>query len=276
MSKQSLCLISVSLIISSLSSVNGFLLNVWLDRSPPIIPGQSQFALRAGLDDLDEEDDVYNDDLIYSYEFTPNLSDNGDQAYSYSRQRAQHHEGGALVDKDSQILRRLVAKQRMKVLDELMILPPNNELGAVDFVRCVLSALLDPDTPLPDSGFRLLLRASSPHWRSLVCCSVGAPNDADEDQVVRALRNAVGRPSNHFGILVGADDDDQYRITFTNEVVKKSRDGKCIVECELRGQRDNELLVTMRWLLSQNKDDNALLIDHIDWKDFRDGYQYRP
>lgn len=295
MSPRNVVLVGVSILLSTLlvGSVNGFVLleshsrgrkhRIFTIHDPATIRfDQSRFlvTLRAGLGDSDSdereddaEDDIYNDDLIYFTEFTPNLSDNGDKAYSH--QRIQHHEGGTSVDNDSRLLQRLLAQQRMKVLDELMIRPPNTELCPVEFVSAVLSALLDPDKPLPDSGFRLLLRSSSSRWRSLVRCSVGAPDDAVEDTVVRALSNAIGRPSNHFGILVGSDDSDRYRIAFPNEVIY-FRDGKCLVECCLRGHRDNELLVSMGWLLKRRKDDGAWLIDHIDWKDFRDGYQYRP
>eukprot|EP00566_Odontella_aurita_P015966 CAMPEP_0113587378 /NCGR_PEP_ID=MMETSP0015_2-20120614/34865_1 /TAXON_ID=2838 /ORGANISM="Odontella" /LENGTH=278 /DNA_ID=CAMNT_0000493011 /DNA_START=89 /DNA_END=923 /DNA_ORIENTATION=+ /assembly_acc=CAM_ASM_000160 len=239
------------------------------------IPNQSQslFSLRAGINNFEEdeedEDDIYNDDLIYCTEFTPNLSDNGDKAYS--QRRPQHHQGGVSVDNDSRLLRKLLGKQRMKDLEKQMNRPPNAALDPVEFVSAVLSALIDSDKPLPDSGFRVLLRSSSQHWRSLVCCSVGAPDDADEDKIAHALSNAIGRPRNHFAILVGADDTERYKITFPNEVLY-SNDGNCKVECCLRGYHDNKRLVTMDWLLKRRRADGAWLINYIDWEDFRDGY----
>uniref|UniRef100_A0A7R9WL39 Tim44-like domain-containing protein n=1 Tax=Pseudictyota dubia TaxID=2749911 RepID=A0A7R9WL39_9STRA len=269
---------TLSLLLSYLlsSGVNGFVHPGVVDSPRQTNPGRNHLptVVRAGQEDAndqeDEEDDIYNDDLIYCYEFTPNLSDNGDKAYSH--RRTQQHEGGTSVDNDSQLLQRLLATQRMKAMEELMARPPNADFGPADLVKAVLSALLDSDEPLPDSGFRSLLRSSSPEWRNLVHCAVGAPGDAVEDQVARALSNAIGRPRNHYGILVGADDADEYKITFPNDVVH-FKDGTCKVECCLRGHRNNKLLVTMVWFLKRRKGDGAWLIDYIDWKDFRDGYR---
>mmetsp|Transcript_21416 Transcript_21416/g.43252 ORF Transcript_21416/g.43252 Transcript_21416/m.43252 type:complete len:289 (-) Transcript_21416:130-996(-) len=220
--------------------------------------------------DDEEEDDIYNDSLIYDTDFTPDLTDNGNMAYNHRRQ--QRHEGGALVDADMKLLRQLLKSQRVKVLDSQLCRPPNARLNAVEFVKGILMALIEPDDPLPESGFRVLIRSSSSKWRRLIRSSVGAPVGADEDSIVCALAHAFLRPHNHFGILVGAEDAEDFEITFPTDVVDFN-DGKCWLECQLRERQSDELLVVIGWQLKRRKGDNAWLVDTIDWQDFRDGFR---
>ena len=185
---------------------------------------------------------------------------------------SQSHEGGKSVNADLGALRRRLASQLIYILESQQTRPPNPELGPINFVAAVLNALLYPDDPLPDSGFRVLIRSSTEGWLDLIRNSVGAPRYADEDSIVRALRTAIQRPRNHFGILVGAEDTEKFDITFPSDVVD-FEDGACWLECQLRGRHKNELLVVVGWQLKRRKSDGAWLIDNIDWQDFRDGYR---
>lgn len=75
----------------------------------------------------------------------------------------------------------------------------------------------------------------------------------------------MGRPHNQFGILVG--EGEEYVATFPAE--QDYQDGTCWVECRLRAQNDDTLLVVTGWQLEQRKSDKAWLVAQIDWHDFR-------
>eukprot|EP00565_Helicotheca_tamesis_P007093 CAMPEP_0185734632 /NCGR_PEP_ID=MMETSP1171-20130828/23065_1 /TAXON_ID=374046 /ORGANISM="Helicotheca tamensis, Strain CCMP826" /LENGTH=299 /DNA_ID=CAMNT_0028404677 /DNA_START=19 /DNA_END=918 /DNA_ORIENTATION=+ len=186
-------------------------------------------------------------------------------------------------DADAAVLCERLNRMRATILEQEMNRPPNPALSPINFVRQVLQALRDPDVPLPDSGFRLLLRSSSKEWRRLLLQSVAAPDFADETRVSSALGSAMSRPNNKFRILVGTDEDDDneeenlypketYRVSFSAEPLD-FMDGTCWLTCQLRDKNDGSLLVTMGWQLIRREEDGAWLIDHIDWKDFREAFK---
>eukprot|EP00814_Leptocylindrus_danicus_P011655 CAMPEP_0116039014 /NCGR_PEP_ID=MMETSP0321-20121206/23237_1 /TAXON_ID=163516 /ORGANISM="Leptocylindrus danicus var. danicus, Strain B650" /LENGTH=211 /DNA_ID=CAMNT_0003518009 /DNA_START=331 /DNA_END=966 /DNA_ORIENTATION=+ len=162
--------------------------------------------------------------------------------------------------------------------------PPNPSLSPQQVVRSLLSALLVPNDPVPEAGFRLLLQSATPKWRHYIQQSVGAPDHASLDQIASALGAALSRPNNQFGILVDAPDEESrrksqlvrlrplYDTVFPTEVVDFD-DGNCWIECRLRGRLDDKLLVIIGWQMKRREGDGSWLIDGLDWQDFRDGYR---
>ena len=172
-------------------------------------------------------------------------------------------------------------RKRVSMVEENR--PPNSRLTPQQIVRALLAALYTPDDPLPESGFRLLLRSATVEWREHIRKSVGAPDYATEESIASALGTAISRPKNQFAILVGADQDGtekfsiinkrpRYSIHFPTEIVDYN-DGNCWLECQLRKSDDDKLLVIMGWEMKQREEDKAWLIHGIDWQDFRDNFR---
>lgn len=167
-----------------------------------------------------------------------------------------------------------IRQLRIEMLEEEMRRPPNPNLSPSEFVTKILEALLHPDEPLPDSGFRLLLRASTPQWRKSILKSVAAPYHAHEELVASALATPMQKSTNQFGILVGSDEEqEEFTISFPSDTVEDSEDDTCWLECRLQSVRDNKLLVVMGWHLRRREMDGAWLIDKLDWHDFRDAFR---
>jgi hypothetical protein len=163
-------------------------------------------------------------------------------------------------------------EMRVNMMEEDLLRPPNPDLSPQEFVLELLRALWENSEPMPDSGFRVLLRTSTEDWRSILYQSVGAPASADQEVVASALGEAMGRPKNQFAILVA--EAEKYVSTFPSEPLNYADvDGTCWVECRLRESVTNELLVVIGWQLEQ-RSDGAWLVDGIDWQDFRD--KFRP
>jgi hypothetical protein len=171
---------------------------------------------------------------------------------------------------DAGYLSHRLQEMRVNIMEEDLLRPPNPDLSPQEFVLELLRALWENSDPLPDSGFRLLLRASTKERRNKLYESVGAPASADEEVVASALGEAMGRPKNQFAILVA--EAEKYVSTFPSEILDYA-DGTCWVECRLRDSVSNELLVAIGWQLEQ-RSDGAWLVDAIDWQDFRD--EFRP
>lgn len=169
-------------------------------------------------------------------------------------------------------LYRRIRQMRVEILEQEMHRPPNADLSPTEFVVQVLSALLHPDDPIPDSGFRVLLRSSTPGWRRLVQRSVGAPDGVGEEAVVSALGSAFSHPRNPYAILVSTDDVEKYELSFPSEILD-FEDGTCWLTCRLRKKDNGSPLVSMGWQLIRRPSDGAWLVDRIDWKDFRDEFQ---
>lgn len=185
----------------------------------------------------------------------------------------EHQNERESVDSDRELLNLRLHQMRIDLMEQEVSRPPNAALTAQEFIKQVLEGLQRPDDPLPESGFRLLLRASTPEWRREISRSIGAPLGTSEDLIASALGPAIARPKNQFGILVQADDATDFSVTFPSDPVDFD-DGSCWLECRLYGKKDNELLVVMGWELKRRPLDGAWLIDGLDWQDFRD--QYRP
>uniref|UniRef100_A0A7S1UZ34 Uncharacterized protein n=1 Tax=Grammatophora oceanica TaxID=210454 RepID=A0A7S1UZ34_9STRA len=180
-----------------------------------------------------------------------------------------------LGSSDMELLHQRVRDMRISVLEDEMARPPNAELSPTEFVRAILMALKCPDDPVPDSGLRMLLRASTKNWRSQVYQAIGASPSAvvEEDVAASALGAALARPKNQFGILVGAEDSEDYYLDITSMNELDFQDGSCWVECRLRQKDTDKLLAVLGWELEQRLSDKAWVVDGIQWQDFRDDFR---
>ena len=109
-----------------------------------------------------------------------------------------------------QEIKNQIQKLQIDILETEFSRPPhhNSNLAPHDFILQILEALYQPHHPLPDSGFRVLLRSSTMKWKRLICQSVGVDIDRDvihwdEDKITDALGKALSSSKNQFGILVG-------------------------------------------------------------------------
>ena len=167
---------------------------------------------------------------------------------------------------DTELLDRRLQQMRAQFLDQEYQRPPNPAFTHVEFVTQVLKALWHNYDPLPDSGFRSLVRVSTKRWRDRIFESVAAPPTATEEAVASALAEAMSCPNNQFAILVG--EAEEYVVAFPSEPIDYG-DGTCWLECQLRGKKDNQLYAITGWSLERRKSDGAWLVDAIDWQDFR-------
>lgn len=180
-----------------------------------------------------------------------------------------NNNGGGAGDSDSfdtQTLEKRLQELRVTAMEEEYKRPPNPELDPQDFIFEILLALWNNAEPLPDSGFRTLLRASTKEWRRKLYDSIGAPSMASEEVVASAVGEALQRPKNQYAILTG--DAEHYVCQFPGDVLDYG-DGTCFVECRLRDFEDDTLLIVMGWELQQRESDGAWLVARIDWQDFR-------
>ena len=232
-----------------------------------IFARRSESSEAGNEDEEEEEDPIFNDSLIYGM---PDRLDFGDEA-----PRRKDHSNGSKVDADmDQLMSRIRKMLVIERAENQLNRPPRNDLGPIEFVEEILSALSTPDYPLPDSGLGVLYRSSTRSWRAQMKESIGAPREAESSLVTRALANAISRERNQFGILVGADDSEEYVVSFPSDIVDHD-DGYCFLEVQLRSASDHSLLVATGWQLKRSKRlDGAWLIDRIDWQDFRN--LYRP
>jgi hypothetical protein len=185
------------------------------------------------------------------------------------------------VDSSSELLNQRLHKMRAKVYEQQMALPPNPNLSPTEFITAILTHLHRPDHFMPQSGFRTLLRSSSPKWKAALRRSIGVPSDLEdaitEDALISSLASAMTRPKNQYQILVHDDDNEEddvssYAIYFPGDIVDYL-DGNCWLETQLREKESGKLLVIMGWSLVQNEK-KEWLIDRLDWQDFRD--EFRP
>lgn len=197
-------------------------------------------------------------------------------AFALSSQRAttQRKALNTLKMQDADALylerfKRRLHQVQTTVLQEEDRRPPNPNLDPCQVVTEILNGLRDPHTPTYNFGFEVLLRSSTPSWCNLLYRSVGAPSDSSLQSVSEALESALSRPNNQFRILVGKEDT-AYRITFPTDYLDYE-DGTCWVECRLRSQHDDTLLVALGWSLLRQ--DGAWRIHGMDWQDFRDAYR---
>uniref|UniRef100_A0A7S3LF56 Uncharacterized protein n=1 Tax=Amphora coffeiformis TaxID=265554 RepID=A0A7S3LF56_9STRA len=173
-------------------------------------------------------------------------------------------------DGSMKILNERLQQLRLEVLEKEVERPPNARLSACDFVKELLRCILENEDPLPESGFRVLLRTATDEWRDAIYHSVGAPPNASEDVVASALGEAIGRPDNQYALLVG--EAEEYFPTFPFEPLDYF-DGTAWVECRLRDKKDDSLLVSTGWQLQRNSE-GAWMVAGMDWQDFRE--KFRP
>ena len=111
---------------------------------------------------------------------------------SFDDDHQENNDPESLVDQDQSLLSHRLTSLRAQILEEeLMHRPPNPHLDAIEFVKSLLSSLMHADHPLPDSGYRVLIRCSAPRWREALRKSIGAPPGANEELMVLALAEAV-------------------------------------------------------------------------------------
>jgi hypothetical protein len=177
------------------------------------------------------------------------------------------------------------------------------QVSATDFVQDLLQYIMQHDDPLPESGFRYMIRCATPQWKRALYASVGAPPTAPEDIVASALGEAMQRPNNQYALLTGDtndDDDDQenrknehkehYYVTFPYEPLDYYDGSTVYVECQLRHPNNHDLLAILGFSLLPNHRDEqgsatkttttttttttSWLLDGMDWQDFRE--KFRP
>ena len=187
--------------------------------------------------------------------------------------------------------RRRKQQSKYRASARRQLLPPNDTLSEVDFVKAVLDALRydaannrygveSSGTDVSyDSGPSVLLRSSTPEWSDVIRRFVGvAPIKHGVDQeeyfesVASALASALGRVDNQFNILLGQPPAPKYVASFPTDPVEQDEDAAW-VECRLRDAESDELLVVSGWDLKRREEDGAWLIDGLDWQDFRDGFR---
>lgn len=172
---------------------------------------------------------------------------------------------------DLDVLHRRITEFKMNMLEEDLQRPPNANLSPRQFVESIFQGLLHNEEPFPNSGFKLLLRASTEKMKSQIYQSIAAPPSADLELVANALGEAIGRPHQQFAILVGEEGDDNYYVSFPSEELD-FLDGTCWVQCVLRNRHDGSVMVVTGWQLKE-QEDGAWLVDQIDWQDFREDYR---
>jgi hypothetical protein len=209
-----------------------------------------------------------NDDARYVNDTDTAASD----SHISSQQQKPRHEGGTTVDKHMRQLQSRIDEMMAETLWEAQNRgPPNPELGPLEFVQAILDALDHPDDPLPDSGFRTLIRSSSKKWREQTRRSIGAPPEASEDAIARGLSHAMGRPGSPFALMVDAasDGDCCVHAAFPSDVLD-FEDGTAWISCvfhRCEGMNKTPILAT-KWSLVKRESDGAWLIDGILCNDF--------
>lgn len=154
----------------------------------------------------------------------------------------------------------------MAILEDELKRPPNTLISPTELVQDIIQGLLKPFDPLPDTGFRLILRTATTKWKRRILQSVGANDHSNTEIVASALGTAIERPGNQFAILVGEGED------FLLEISEPLNFGdECWLECKLRDKNTSELLVVTGWNLIL--EDGMWLVDNIDWQDFRENFR---
>ena len=102
---------------------------------------------------------------------------------------------------------------RQEILEEEWRRPPNAKCNPKELVSEILWALWEPDDPLPESGFLLLLNTATKEWRRRILQSIGAPANGKVDWQIAssALGAAIARPKNQFSLLVDVDEDKEQK-----------------------------------------------------------------
>ena len=160
--------------------------------------------------------------------------------------------------------------------------PPNPLLeDPIEFVQAILVALQERKKYGPWNGALCLLESSTPSWRKLLLKSVGAPLDAENDQVAPSLQNALERSNNQFAILTTTLDEETMESHDSTTALRSIQkcwnfpsdpvifevdegDGEtqtegeriidtCWIESRLRSPKDNTLLAVVGWSLQRRQ-----------------------
>ena len=157
-----------------------------------------------------------------------------------------------------------------KINAERMNRPPSTNMTPKEVVTSILDGLLSPHDPLPYFGYEILYTSCTDKWKETLRKSVGAPNDAEEGLVYRALSNSMERTDTQFGILVGMAEETIVDFPFDT---LDYYDGTAWLECRLRDEKSDTLLVVLGWSFKQRECDGAWLVNGIDWQDFRETFR---
>ena len=165
-----------------------------------------------------------------------------------------------------------------KINAERMNRPPSTDMTPKEVVTSILDGLLSPHDPLPYFGYEILYTSCTDNWKETLRKSVGALDDTEEGLIYRALSTSLERIDTQFGILVGmAEETDDgssgdYIVDFPFDTLDYY-DGTAWLECRLRDEQSDTLLVVLGWSFKQRECDGAWLVNAIDWQDFRETFR---
>ncbi|CAJ1937772.1 unnamed protein product [Cylindrotheca closterium] len=197
-----------------------------------------------------------------SHDITTRISNKKPLLFAYYNNRGD----AFFPQEDMELLHDRIRTLKVSILEDELKRPPNTSTSPTELVQNIIQGLLHPFDPLPDAGFRLILRTATKKWKRRILHSVGANDDADAEIVASALGAAIGRPDNQFAILVGEGEN------FTVELSEPLNFGdECWLECRLRDKNTSKLLVITGWNLVL--EDGMWLVDNIDWQDFRESFR---
>ena len=81
---------------------------------------------------------------------------------------AQKDEEACFNGMDLAILQDRIHTLKVSILEDEISRPPNALISPSELVREILHGLLNPFDPLPDAGFRLVLRTATKKWRKRI------------------------------------------------------------------------------------------------------------
>jgi phosphoribosylformylglycinamidine (FGAM) synthase PurS component len=161
---------------------------------------------------------------------------------------------------DFAALQERVREMRQQCLAQHQQSPPNPGLTAQGFCRSLLHALQHADDPWPDAGFQTLLESSTDTWKTLLYQSVGAPLSTPQESVASSLSSYMTRNDNQFRVLLRPD----VQISIPIQHMIDFLDGSCWVECQLRDQKGQLLVVLGLSLVMEN---DSWMLEGMDWKE---------
>jgi len=158
-----------------------------------------------------------------------------------------------------------------KINAERINRPPSTTMTPKEVVTSILDSLLSPHDPLPYFGYEILYYTScTDKWKETLRRSVGALDDTEEGLIYRALSTSLERIDTQFGILVGMAEETIVDFPFDT---LDYYDGTAWLECRLRDEQSDTLLVVLGWSFKQRECDGAWLVNGIDWQDFRETFR---
>jgi len=181
------------------------------------------------------------------------------------------NDNGNLVDGDSAVLNRRLHTMRAKLLEEQIKLPPNPDLSPTEFVTAILHNLQYPDSHLPQSGFRTLVRSSSHRWKRALAKSIGAPvsydsaqvNDNDNDNAGNGNGNGNGNDNDNDNDNDNADKNKQRRnIQPTRRSTSKSHVTRITIAISVP---EDTLVSALATAITRPNNQFQILVQDLDW-----------